>query len=97
MCVGIPRVPRRAQMLVGAPAAIGKFNGMGLAKIDDACRHKLADQRGSVGRDPVVPRGRPAHSALAFDLYEILDRDGYAMERANAMAGTDGLICCLGS
>jgi hypothetical protein len=84
-------------MLIGAPAAIGKFNGMGLAKIDDARRHKLADQRGGVGRDPVAPRGRPAHSDLAFDLYKILDRDRDAMERANTMAGTDGLIGCLGS
>ncbi len=83
-------------MLVGAPAAIGKFDGVGLAEVDHARRHQLAHQRGSVRRDPVAPGGGAAHGNLTLDFHEVLDRDRDAVERTYGMAGANGLLGGLG-
>ena len=48
------------------------------------------------GAIAVAPGGGAAHGDLALDLHEVLDRDRDAVERADGMAGTDGLVGGLG-
>src|SRR6185437_6163153 len=96
MRICVPRVPWRTEMLVGAPAAIGELNGVGLAEIDHARRHQLAHQRGGVWSDSATPCSRPAHGDLALDLHEVLDRDRNAMKWTDGMPGSNGLVGSLG-
>ena len=56
----------------------------------------LRMQRGGVRRDPVAPGRGTAHGDLALDLDEVLDRDRDAVQRADSMAGPDGLVRGLG-
>ncbi len=56
----------------------------------------LRMQRRGVRRDPVAPGGGAAHRDLALDLHQVLDRDRNAVQRADGVAGADGLVRGLG-
>src|SRR5580704_9800169 len=96
MCVRVPRVPGCAEMLVGAPATIGELDRVGFAEVDHTGRHQLAHQRGGARRATRVPGGGATHGDLAFDLYEVLDRNWDAVEWADSMGGPNGFICSFG-
>src|SRR4051794_24008317 len=92
MCAGIPWVLWGAEMLVGAPAAIGKLDGVSLAEVDHARRHQLAHQGSGVRCFALAPGRSSAHGDLALDLHQVLDGDRYPVQRANRVAGADGLV-----
>ena len=79
-------------MLVGAPPAVGELDRVGLAEVDHPGRHQFAVQGGGAVRDPVAPRGAAAHRDLALDFHQVLDGDRNAVQRADRVAGADGLV-----
>ena len=70
--VGVPRVPRRAAVLVGAPAAHCELDRMGLADDDQARPRSNAWQSRRIGRPPLAPDLRSAGRDPPFDLDQIL-------------------------
>ena len=92
----VPRVPGRAHVGVGAPAAHGELDGVGLAEHDHARRDGPLRERGGDRRDPLGPdlRATGRHAPLEVD--QVLERDGHAVERAHAVAGADRAVGALG-
>ena len=83
-------------MLVGAPGAIGELYRMGLAQHDHARVQQLARQGGSMGGHPFAPDGAAAGGDMAFQLYQVLERDGNPVQRPQALAGPHCLVCRFG-
>ena len=92
----IPRVPRRAEMLVGAPAAHREFDRVGLAEHDHALREKAARQGRGGRRAAVAPHHRAAGRDAALDVDQVFERDRHAVQRSDRMAGADRLVGGLG-
>jgi hypothetical protein len=69
---------------------------VGLAQVDHAGSHQLAHERRRVRCNAVPPSSRAAHRDLAFDLYQIFDRDRNAVQRTDRMAGADCLVRAFG-
>ena len=96
MRLQIPRVPRRAEMLVGAPAAHRELDRVGLPQYDHALREKAAGQGGGRRRAAVAPRHRAAGRDAALDVDQVFERDRHAVQRPDRMAGADRLVGRLG-
>ena len=92
MGLGIPGIPRCAQVLVGAPAAEGELHRMRLADDDHAGADQLLRQGGRAGAAALTPYGRAAGRHTTFHLDQILERDRDAMQRPDGVARTDGLV-----
>ena len=91
MHLEVPRVPGRAELLVGPPAPHGKLHGMGLSQHNHARRNHLLHQRGGGGRAAVSPSATAAGGHAPLDLHDILDRHRDAVQRADAMARRHGV------
>ncbi len=93
----VPRVPRRAAMLVGAPAAHRELDRVRLAEDDHPGADETLGERRRVSRPPVLPHLRAAGRHPAFDLDQVLQRDRQAVQRPDFMARADRLVGGLGS
>ena len=89
---GVPRVPRRAAVLVGAPAAHRELDRMRLADHDQPGGDQAPGERGGTGRPPLAPNLRAAGRNPPLDLDQILERDRYAVQRADTMSRSDRLV-----
>ena len=93
---GVPRILRRAQMLVGAPAAIGELDRVRLAEHD----HAGGDHAAPRGRGEADRRSRQTAAAAGGDPPSMSTRsfsgDRDAVQRADGMAGADSLVRGLG-
>ncbi|MBV1799527.1 hypothetical protein KSF81_22160 [Siccirubricoccus sp. G192] len=69
---------------------------MRLADHDHAGGNQAPRQRGRPFRPAVPPDRAAAGGDLAFDLHQVLQRDGDAVQRPDRMAGADGLVGGLG-
>src|SRR5262245_32239438 len=65
---------------------------MGLADYDHAGADELLGKGGSAGAAAVAPCGAAPGSHSAFELDQILERDGDAVQRPDGVARPDGLI-----
>ena len=92
MGLGVPGVPRRAQMLVGAPAAEGELHRVRLADDDHAGADQLLRQGGGAGGTAVAPHRGAAGRHAAFELDEVLERNRNAVQRPDGVARADGLV-----
>ena len=92
MGAGIPGVPGRAKIPIGAPAAVGELYGVGLADVAHACGHELADQRRRMRRDPVAPGLAAARDDFACAIDDVLDGNRDAMQRTHGMTRADRLF-----
>ena len=88
----IPRVPWRAAVLVGAPAAHCELDRVGLANHDQPCRDQAFCKRRRIGRAPLTPHLRTAGRNPPFDLDQIFECDRDPVQRADAVSGPDRLV-----
>ena len=98
MCARVPRVPRRAEVLVGAPARQRQNSTVWvLPRLIIPAAMSLRCRVAGVRRDPVAPCGGASHGDLALDLHEVLDRDRNAVQRADLRGPrADGFVRRLG-
>src|SRR3954468_8579902 len=68
----VPRIPRRAEMLIRSPAAKCKLDGVGLAEHDHALRDHPPRDGGGHRRAPPAMHCGAAHRDPTFELDEVL-------------------------
>src|SRR5262245_50425805 len=95
MDAGVPRVPRRAQVLVGAPTSERKLHRVGLADDDHSGAKELLRQGGGDGGAAVAPHRAAAGCNTPIELHEVLERNRDAVQRPDRMPRADGLVSSL--
>src|SRR6202030_4230109 len=83
--LGVPRVPRRAAVLVGPPPAHRKLDRVGLANDDETGGDELLRQSRRIGRAPLAPYLRPAGRDPPLDLDQVFEGNRNAVQRPDPM------------
>jgi hypothetical protein len=79
-------------VLVGPPAAEGELYGVRLADDDHAGSDQLSCQRRRAGGAAFAPNRATAGGHAPFELNQILERDRNAVQGADGVARSDGLV-----
>jgi hypothetical protein len=83
-------------MLVGAPAAIGELDRVGLAEDDHALSDQAARDRGGGRRAPRPVGGGAAHGSASREVDQVLEHHGHAVQGPDGVAGADRAVGALG-